>query len=154
MRARPFVILLALAAACGKGKTAPPAGQGTGSGESAAQPAPAGGGPAEAEATQLGREIFTLVDQTMSYRSSHYGEFPANLPAMGVDSLTRLTIRRLSVRNKVPTVTVVFRTAEGRAVTGCSGTNKVLEDSMLNGGPYTVSCTLADGSSRDFTVGG
>jgi hypothetical protein len=145
------LILIALTAACGKATpAAAPAQAAAGAGP--ATPAP--GGQAQAEAAQLGREIFDLVDRTMNYRSAHFGDFPASLPAMGVDSLTHLTIRRLVVRGKVPTVTVVFRNAGAHAVTACSGTNKVLEDSMLNGGPYTVSCALADGSSQDFTVGG
>ena len=152
MRATDLLFLTLVAAACGKPKPATPANADTpSSGATADTPS---AGQAQAEAAELGREIFDLVDRTMNYRSAHYGEFPANLPTMGIDSLTHLTVRRLSVQNQVPTVTAAFRHTEGHAVTQCVGTNKVLEDSMLNGGPYSVLCTLTDGTSQNFTVGG
>lgn len=152
MRARDLALLVTFAAACGKGKPATP---GTPGDDAPVAPAEApSAGQAQAEAAELGREIFDLVDRTMNYRSSHYGEFPANLPTMGIDSLTHLTVRRLSVQDKVPTVVAAFRHTEGHAVAQCSGTNKVLEDSMLNGGPFSVLCTMTDGTAQTFTVGG
>ncbi|MGH7532571.1 MAG: hypothetical protein ACREL4_04685 [Gemmatimonadales bacterium] len=109
---------------------------------------------AHADATRLGHELFELVDKTMSYYSSHYGQFPGNINALGIDSLTPTTVSRLAVNGKVPTITVAFRHAEGHAVTSCSGTNQVLEDSMLNGGTFSIECTLSGGSARTITVGG
>ncbi|MGB7213287.1 MAG: hypothetical protein WBC97_11760 [Gemmatimonadales bacterium] len=109
---------------------------------------------AQADAARLGHEMFDLVDKTMNYYSSHFGAFPENINGLGIDSLTPATVRRLAVHGKVPTVSVTFRHAEGHAVTSCSGTNKALEDSMLNGGAYSIDCTLADGTIRTITVGG
>ena len=152
MRATDLLFLTLAAAACGKAKPATPANtDAPSSGTTAEAPS---AGQAQAEAAELGREIFDLVDRTMNYRSAHYGQFPASLPTMGIDSLTHLTVRRLSVQGQVPTVTAAFRHSEGHAVAQCVGTNKVLEDSMLNGGPYSVLCTLTDGTVQNFTVGG
>lgn len=154
MRASWVLLSVALAAACGHkagsstAAAAPPA-DADASSVPAATPAQT-----TQEATQLGREVFELIDKTMGYYSAHFGEFPRNVNAIGVDSLTPTTVRRLAVHGKVPTITAAFRHPTGHAVTACSGTNKVLEDSMLNGGPYTVDCTLADGSVRSITVGG
>ena len=153
MKGSWVLLSVALAAACGhKPGTAAAAEPAA---DSAASSAPAAG-PAQVtqEATQLGREVFELVDKTMGYYSAHFGDFPRNVNAIGVDSLTSTTVRRLAVHGKVPTITAAYRHTAGHAVTSCSGTNKVLEDSMLNGGPYTVDCTLADGSIRSITVGG
>jgi hypothetical protein len=110
--------------------------------------------PAQAEAAQLGREIFEVVDKVMAYRASHFGQLPPNLPALGVDSLTPTTIRRLTDEATFPRITVVFRRTDGRTIRYCSGTNKVLEDSMLNSGPFTIACLLVSGETKDFTVGG
>jgi hypothetical protein len=110
--------------------------------------------PVQGEANQLGREIFEVVDKVMAYRASHFGQLPPNLPSLGVDSLTPATIRRLSDEATFPRITVVFRRTDGRAIRYCSGTNKVLEDSMLNSGPFTISCLLVSGETKDFTVGG
>lgn len=106
------------------------------------------------EAEALGRELFGIMDRVMAYRSSHFNNLPKDLPSAGIDSLTRTTIRRLSVSGGVPTVAVIFRHADGHALRGCSGTSKVLEDSMLNGGAYEVHCTLRSGEAQAFTVGG
>jgi hypothetical protein len=110
--------------------------------------------PVQAEANQLGREIFEVVDKVMAYRASHFGQLPPSLPALGVDSLTPTTIRRLTDEATFPRVTAVFRRTDGRAIQYCSGTNKVLEDSMLNSGPFTIACLLVSGETKDFTVGG
>ncbi|HEU5358350.1 MAG TPA: hypothetical protein VFU45_04470 [Gemmatimonadales bacterium] len=153
MRASWALLSVALAAACGHkagtSAAAAPAADSAASVPPAATPAQV-----TQEATQLGREVFELVDKTMGYYSAHFGEFPRNVNAIGVDSLTPTTVRRLAVHGKIPTVTAAFRRPASHAVTACSATNKVLEDSMLNGGPYTVDCTLADGSVRSITVGG
>jgi len=115
---------------------------------------PVGRDQAEQEAQLLGREIFGIMDRVMAYRSSHFNNLPNNLPAAGIDSLTRTTIRRLSASGGTPTVTIVFRQREGHALQGCSGTSRVLEDSMLNGGAFDVQCTTASGESKAFRVGG
>ncbi|MFI5235296.1 MAG: hypothetical protein ACHQXA_06275 [Gemmatimonadales bacterium] len=154
MRPVPLFLVLALFAACGKPKPAASATDSTATPDASTATPTANDAKAQAEAKQLGHELFDLVDRIMNYSSAHFGEFPRNFPAMGIDSLTRTTVRRVTFHGKVPTVTVAFRQTEGHAVTACSGTNKVLEDSMLNGGPYTVSCALADGTPQDFTVGG
>lgn len=146
MRAHLTFLLIA-AAACGDTPAAAPA-------PPAAAARPARGESAAAEAQELGRELFGIMDKVMAYRSSHFNTLPKTLPAAGIDSLTRTTIRRLAVTGTVPTITVVFRHREGHALQGCSATSKVIEDSMLNGGAYEVTCTLPTGESQPFTVGG
>ena len=146
MRTLP-VLLLVFAAACGNGPAA-------GSGRDPVRRAPVPADPQLADATELGREIFGVMDRVMAYKSSHFGNLPHDLPSMGEDSLTRTTVRRLTVADKTPTLTVSYRHPDGHALRGCTGTNKVLEDSMLNGGPFEVSCTLASGETKSFTVGG
>ena len=49
------------------------------------------------EAALLGGEIFDVIDQVMSFRSAHGGHWPRTLREVGVDSLTRSTIRRLQL---------------------------------------------------------
>jgi hypothetical protein len=146
MRILPVILLVA--AACGKSAA---------NGAPARDPVrhPVSAGDAEStEASELGKELFGVMDHVMAFKASHFGQLPRDLPSMGEDSLTRTTVRRLTVADKVPTLTVTYRHAEGHALRGCTGTNKVLEDSMLNGGPYEVSCTLASGETKAFTVGG
>jgi hypothetical protein len=143
----PLLLLLG-AAACGR--TAAPSAGGR---DPVRHEAPT----AELEASDaatLGHELFGLMDHVMAFKSSHFGGLPRDLPSMGEDSLTRTTVRRLSVAGGVPTLTVAFRHADGHALTTCLGTNKVLEDSMLNGGPFEVTCTLPSGETKAYTVGG
>jgi hypothetical protein len=147
MRALPLLPLLLAACFMDMGGKRPAAQQGS----AAAAPAV---DPVQAEANQLGREIFEVVDKVMAYRASHFGQLPPNLPSLGVDSLTPTTIRRLTNEETFPRITVVFRRTDGRAIRYCSGTNKVLEDSMLNSGPFTISCLLVSGETKDITVGG
>lgn len=146
MRTLPFVLLVA--AACGK-----PAASGTPARDPVRHEATSGDAQS-AEAAELGKELFGVMDHVMAFKSSHFGQLPRDLPAMGEDSLTRATVRRLTIADKVPTLTVTYRHSEGHVLRSCTGTNKVLEDSMLNGGPYEVSCTLASGETKAFTVGG
>lgn len=143
---RRLLLLTLLVAACSEPKP--------GTGTAPAAEAPAAGDGAEQEAQLLGREIFGIMDRVMAYRSSHFNNLPKDLPAAGIDSLTRTTIRRLSRADAAPTITVVFRSAEGHALKGCSGSSRVIEDSMLNGGAFDVQCTTAAGETRDFRVGG
>ncbi|MBW8772561.1 MAG: hypothetical protein JF590_04610 [Gemmatimonadetes bacterium] len=147
MRTLPLVSLLLLAACFGPKEAASPGARGRRPDASAADNA------AE-EAQALGRELFGIMDQVMSYKSSHFNNFPRDLPSMGIDSLTRTTIRRLTISGGTPSLAVVYRHGEGHAITQCVGTNKVIEDSMLNGGSFEVDCTLSSGESKAFTVGG
>jgi hypothetical protein len=146
MRSLPLVTLVLLSACFGgKGPAAAGAGR---------RPDVPSADDPRAEAQTLGRELFGIMDQVMSYKSSHFNNFPHDLPSMGIDSLTRTTIRRLSFDAGTPSLTVVYRHAEGHAIRQCAGTNKVIEDSMLNGGAFEVNCTLSSGESKAFTVGG
>jgi hypothetical protein len=147
MRTLPLVSLILLAACFGPKETATTGARGRRPDASAADNA------AE-EAQSLGRELFGIMDQVMSYKSSHFNNFPKDLPSMGIDSLTRTTIRRLAIAGGTPSLSVVYRHAEGHAITQCVGTNKVIEDSMLNGGSFEVNCTLSSGEAKAFTVGG
>lgn len=106
------------------------------------------------EAAALGRELFGIMDRVLAYKSDHFAQLPKDLPTMGVDSLTRTTVRRLSIAGTTPTLVVAYRHVEGHAVKQCTGTNEVIEDSMLNGGAFTVECLLSSGESKSFTVGG
>jgi hypothetical protein len=153
MTAPRTAFLVLFLAACGP-RSAASSGASAASATDSATATDAPSAEAQADAARLGREVFDLVDKTMNYYSSHFGEFPSNINGLGIDSLTPATVRRLTVQGKTPTVTAVFRHAEGHAVVSCSGTNKVLEDSMLSGGAYPIECTLADGSVRTITVGG
>lgn len=147
MRTLPLITLFLLSACFGPKGTAA-------TGTQARRPdASATNDPAQ-EAQTLGRELFGIMDRVMSYKSSHFNNLPRDLPSMGIDSLTRTTIRRLTVQAGTPSLVVVFRRVEGHAVRQCVGTNKVIEDSMLNGGSFEVDCTLSSGEARTFTVGG
>lgn len=110
--------------------------------------------PTAAEAQELGRELFGIMDKVMAYKSDHFNQLPKSLPALGVDSLTRTTVRRLTITDGVPSLVVAYRRPDGRTVASCTGTNAVLEDSMLNGGAFDVHCTLRSGEAKSFTVGG
>jgi hypothetical protein len=140
-------LILTLLAACGDAPAAAPASR-------PAAPRAEQVDAAVTEAQALGRELFGIMDRVMAYRSSHFNNLPKDLPTAGIDSLTRTTIRRLSIAGGVPTIAVIYRARDGHALQGCSATSKVLEDSMLNGGAYEVHCTLRSGESQAFTVGG
>ncbi|MEP6745623.1 MAG: hypothetical protein ABJB33_09020 [Gemmatimonadota bacterium] len=143
-----FSLTLLLIAACGTGKPA------AGVGERGSRANAPSVDAAATEAQELGRELFGIMDRVLSYKSSHYNVLPKDLPAMGIDSLTRATVRRLTVPDGVPTLVVAYRRIDGHAIQGCTGTNKVIEDSMLNGGAFEVNCILRSGEARAFTVGG
>jgi len=133
------VLGVILAAACG-GKDKPAA-------------APTHRTPAD-EATVLGTELFDVMDQVMSFRSAHNGYWPRTLREVGVDSLTRTTIRRLGMQGSGPMITVLFRSAEGHQVEACRGGSDIQEEASLNSGQFTVSCALAGGGAGDFKVQG
>ena len=106
------------------------------------------------EANLLGRDVFATIDAVLSYRSAHQGRLPVSLRQVGVDSLSRLTIRRLAVRGTVPVVTTVFRSLDGRQLAACRGSSDVQEEASLNGGVFTVSCVQRSGEESSFKVQG
>ena len=142
---RSLSFLMFLAAACGDGASG-----GDGGPQRPAPPTD----PALAEATGLGREMFTVMDQVVAYKVAHAGTWPTDLPALGVDSLTRTTVRRLTFPDRVPTMVVAFRRGEGHQVLSCTGTNLILEESMLSGGAFDLTCALAAGGTKTFRIGG
>ncbi len=106
----------------------------------------------DSDAQLLSRELFDIVDRTMSYASSHQNRLPSSLHTLGIDSLTAITARSLTLSGKTPLVTVVFRRPGGRSVTSCRATDEILEESMMRGGQFTVTCTLPTGEGRPFRV--
>jgi hypothetical protein len=106
------------------------------------------------EANLLGRDVFAAMDAVLSYRSAHQGRMPVSLRQVGVDSLSRLIIRRLSARGSVPMVTAVFRSLDGRQLASCRGTSEVQEEASLNGGTFTVSCLLRSGEESGYKIQG
>jgi hypothetical protein len=106
------------------------------------------------EAETLGREVFDLVDRAMDYRGSHEGRPANNLQQMGLESLTKATVRRVENVQREPVVTVGFRQTSGREIVSCRGDRQVLEDAFLNSGRFTVMCTASSGAQRPLEVGG
>lgn len=106
------------------------------------------------EATLLGRDVFATIDAVLSYRSAHQGRLPASLRQVGVDSLSKFTIRRLAVQGGGPVVSVVFRSTEGMLLVGCRGTGDIQEEASLNGGTFTVTCVLRSGEEAAYKVQG
>jgi hypothetical protein len=108
--------------------------------------------PDQRDAEILGREIFDLVDRAVDYRGSHMGRPAANLPLMGVESLTPATVRRVVNLQREPIVTVAFRSRAGREIISCRGDPQILEDHSLNG-RFTIMCTANSGAQRPMEVG-
>jgi hypothetical protein len=108
--------------------------------------------PDQRDAEILGHEIFDLVDRAVDYRGSHMGRPATNLPQMGVESLTNVTIRRVVNVQREPVITVAFRQPGGRDIISCRGDPQILEDKSLNG-RFTVMCTASSGAQRPMEVG-
>jgi hypothetical protein len=108
---------------------------------------------AQQEAELLGHDVFETVDLVMSFKSSHMGRLPKSLRDIGLDTLTRETVRHLSVQDQAPQVTSAFRQTDDRRVVACRATSDILEEAPLNGGEYTVHCTLRSGDEVGFKVG-
>jgi hypothetical protein len=108
--------------------------------------------PDQRDAEILGREIFDLVDRAIDYRGSHMGRPAANLPLMGVESLTSVTVRRVVNVQREPVVTVAFRQTGGREIVSCRGDPQILEDHSLHG-RFTIMCTANTGAQRPIEVG-
>jgi hypothetical protein len=100
----------------------------------------------------LGRELAAIVDRVMAYRSSHRGQLPASLRQAGIDSLTPVFAREFRRQGDAPLITIRFRNLADRQVAACQGTSMVLEDAMLHGGRFDVTCELTAGGTRTFTV--
>ncbi len=109
---------------------------------------------AQDEANLLGRDVFATIDAVLSYKSAHQGRLPATLRQVGVDSLSKYTIRRLAVRDGSPEVTVVFRSTDGMKLSGCRATGDIQEEASLNGGVFTVTCGLRSGEPAQFKIPG
>ncbi len=105
------------------------------------------------DADVLGRELFELVDRAIDYRGSHMGRPAASFRQMGIDSLTGATVRRLENLNREPVVTVAFRKPGTHEITSCRGDSQILEEASLNGGRFTLMCTVASGAQRPIRVG-
>ncbi len=138
---RPLLLAAGLALACSSGADTP---------KPAADAPPAD--PAQVEAELLGRDLLDIMDRVMAYHSAHQNRLPTSLRQAGIDSLAPEFVRRLSRQGKDPVVTVVFRRTAGRTLQQCWGSSVVLDDVIVHGGSFEVSCTLVDGASRTFTV--
>ena len=110
--------------------------------------------PDQRDATELGRELFELVDRAIDYRGSHQGRPAGSWRQMGIDSLTPTTVRRLVNLAREPVITVAFRKPETREITSCRGDSQILEEATLNGGQFTVMCTTSSGAQRPMKVNG
>lgn len=108
--------------------------------------------PDQRDAETLGREIFDLVDRAVDFRGSHRGRPAANLPQMGVESLTTVTVRRVLNVQREPIITVAFRQPSGHEILSCRGDPQILEDKSLNG-RFTIMCTASSGAQRPMEVG-
>lgn len=144
-RAVALSLLCALAGACGKDK-APP------QGNPASRPAPPAGDVAQEEATLLGRDVFLLVDRLAAYAAANQRKYPTSLRTAGIDSLTPKIARQIDTRAKPPMAFAMFRNPLGHQLTSCRGTTDLLEESALNDGRFTVTCTSADGRSSPYKV--
>ena len=135
----------ALAGACGKNE--PDA-----STSGATRPPPPTGDEAQAEATILGRDVFKLLDQLAAYAAANQRKYPASLRLAGIDSLTPTLARRIDTRVSPPMAFAMFRNPLGHLLTSCRGTTDLLEESALNEGRFTVTCTDSGGRSSPYKV--
>lgn len=143
-RRAAFAAAIALAA-CGGEKAG-------GTGASAARPAPPSGDVAEREATLLGRDVFGLLDRLAAYAASNQRKYPASLREGGIDSLTPTLARRIDTRAAPPMAFSMYRNPLGHQLTSCRGTTDLLEESALNEGRFTVTCTDSQGQSSPYKV--
>jgi len=106
------------------------------------------------DAEHLGRDLFDVMDAVLSYKASHQGRLPQTLRQVGVDSLTRSTIRRLAVDAGTPVVTSIFRNTEGHQLSSCRGTSDIQEEASLNERIFSVDCATVGGAPAHFKVQG
>lgn len=140
-----LVAAVVVLTACGRDKpgaaVAPPA-----------RPAPPTGDVAQQEATLLGRDVFELLDRLAAYAASNQRKYPVSLREGGIDSLTPKLARRIDTRSSPPMAFSMFRNPLGHQLTSCRGTTDLLEESALNDGQFTVTCTDAQGQSAPYKV--
>ncbi len=137
--------LVCAVGACGKDKSRAPA-------SPPARPAPPAGEVAQQEATLLGRDVFDVVDRLASYAAANQRKYPASLQLAGIDSLTPKVARRIDTRAAPPMAFAMFRNPLGHLLTSCRGTTDLLEESALNEGRFTVTCTDSAGRSSPYKV--
>lgn len=137
--------LVCAVGACGKDKSPAPA-------SPPARPAPPSGEVAQQEATLLGRDVFDVVDRLASYAAANQRKYPASLQLAGIDSLTPKVARRIDTRATPPMAFAMFRNPLGHLLTSCRGTTDLLEESALNEGRFTVTCTDSAGRSSPYKV--
>ncbi len=106
------------------------------------------------DAAFLGREIFDLVDRAADYKGSHRGRPPRSLKQMGLDSLAGPVVRRITTVSDSSVVTVAFRRPRGRVVASCEANARILEESALNEGKFTLVCTTPSGAITKYEVPG
>ncbi len=121
-------------------------------GETAALPPPPAGEVAQEEATLLGRDVFDLVDRLASYAAANQRKYPRTLRLAGIDSLTPQLARRIDTQASPPMAFSMFRRPLDRLLTSCRGTTDLLEESALNDGRFTVTCTDSTGRSAPYQV--
>jgi len=144
-RAVALSLLCALAGACGKDKAPSRA-------DPASRPAPPAGDVAQQEATLLGRDVFLLVDRLAAYAAANQRKYPSSLRTAGIDSLTPKIARQIDTRANPPMAFAMFRNPLGHQLTSCRGTTDLLEESALNDGRFTVTCTSSEGLSAPYKV--
>ena len=141
MSSRPLLLAMLFLAACGKDKPTPAP---IAAADSASTP--------QTEAVVLSRELYSLVDQAMSYKSAHRGRLPRSLRELGVDQLTHSTSRTLTASGGEPTVQVEFRNLGVHVLRNCRATSSILEEASLSGGEFSVTCTTVTGGSTTLKV--
>lgn len=139
------VAAVVVLAACGRDKSG-------GKAAPAARRAPSAGDVAGQEATLLGRDVFDLLDRLAAYAASNQRKYPASLREAGIDSLTPKVARRIDTRTAPPMAFAMFRNPLGHQLTSCRGTTDLLEESALNDGRFTVTCTDSQGQSAPYKV--
>ena len=87
------------------------------------------------------------MDRLAAYAASNQRKYPASLRLAGIDSLTPTMARQINTRSSPPMAFAMFRNPLGHRITSCRGTTDLLEESALNDGRFTVTCTDADGRS-------
>jgi len=140
-----LALLCATAGGCGKDKAPVPS-------KAPASPAPSAGDVALQEATLLGRDVFGTLDRLAAYAASNQRKYPGSLRLAGIDSLTPKVARQINTRSAPPMAFAMFRNPLGHVITSCRGTTDLLEESALNEGRFTVTCTDADGRSAPVKV--
>jgi hypothetical protein len=113
-------------------------------------PAPRGDA-AQTDADRLGVQVFDLLDRAASYAATHERRYPPTLREAGVDSLTPAFARVLETGGP-PIATVMYRRPIGRVLTSCRAPIDILEESALNEGQFTVTCTDSTGQGHRYTV--